>query len=261
MRKLKFIFRYFGYLLKSQNQYMIHSPFVYNFVSNVIYKKTANESTAEIESLRNALYNDNRKINMTDFGAGSNINSSKKRKIKDIAKNSSKNKKFGQLLFRIVEHFKPKVIFELGTSLGISTLYLAKGNNNAKITTFEGCKETANIAKENFNFLNFKKIETVLGNFKDTYEKKAEEYKKLDLIFVDGNHQEKATINYFETLINYSHNKTIIIFDDIHWSIGMENAWKYIKDSKKTSLTIDLFFIGIVFLDPKLSKENYIIRF
>ena len=87
MRKLKFILRYLKYLFKSQNQYMIHSPFVFNFISNVIYKKTANESTAEIESLRNALYNDNRKINMTDFGAGSNINSSKKRKIKDIAKN------------------------------------------------------------------------------------------------------------------------------------------------------------------------------
>ncbi len=249
------------YLVKSQNHYMIHSPFVFNLITNVIYKKTAHKTTAEIESLRNTLYHDNRNININDFGAGSNINSSKKRKIKDVAKNSSKNKKFGQLLFRIVEHFKPKIIFELGTSFGISTLYLAKGNNNSKIITFEGCEESANIAKENFNLLNIQKIETVLGNFKDTYEKKAKEQKNLDLIFIDGNHQEKATINYFETLIKYAHNKTIIIFDDIHWSIGMENAWKYIKDSKKTSLTIDLFFIGIVFLDPKLSKENYIIRF
>jgi len=261
MRKLKFILRYLKYIVKSQNQYFIHSPFVFDLITNVIYKKTPDKSTAEIETLRTDLYKNNQFISINDFGAGSKINKNKKRKIKDIAKNSSKNKKYGQLLFRISEYFKPKIIFELGTSFGISTLYLAKGHKHAKIITFEGCHESAKIAQENFNLLNVINIETVLGNFKNTFEKKIENYKDLDLIFIDGNHDEAATINYFEAISKYAHNKTIIIFDDIHWSIGMENAWKYIKDSKKTSLTIDLFFIGIVFLDPKLSKENYTIRF
>ena len=261
MRRLKFIYRYIKYLIKSQNQYFIHSPFVFNLVTNVIYKKTSKETTSEIESLRKSLKNNNLYINISDYGAGSKINSSKKRKIKDIAKNSSKNKKYGQLLYRLTKHFKPKIILELGTSFGISALYLAKGNSTSRIITLEGCTESAEIAQKNFNLLNTKNIEIIIGDFKETFGKELLNHKGLDLIFIDGNHKEKATIKYFDSLLSHAHNKTIIIFDDIHWSSGMERAWNYIKDSKKTTLTIDLFFIGIVFLDPKLSKENYTIRF
>ena len=261
MRRLKFIYRYIKYLIKSQNQYFIHSPFVFDLVTNVIYKKTSKENISEIESLRKSLQNNNLYINISDYGAGSKINSSKKRKIKDIAKNSSKNKKYGQLLYRLTKHFKPNIILELGTSFGISALYLAKGNPKSRIITLEGCAESAKIAQNNFNLLNTKNIEIIIGNFKETFEKELLNYKELDLIFIDGNHKEKPTIKYFDSLLNHTHNKTIIIFDDIHWSNGMENAWNYIKDSNKTTLTIDLFFIGIVFLDPKLSKENYTIRF
>ena len=85
--------------------------------------------------------------------------------------------------------------------------------------------------------------------------------KNIDLVFIDGNHQENATISYFKKCLNYSHNDTIFIFDDIYWSIGMENAWEKIKSHSKITLTIDLFHIGIVFIKSELSKENYIIRY
>ena len=261
MKKIYLIFRYIKYLIKSKNEYFIHSPFVFDFLTKVIYQKGVSNITDDIEKLRKSLQKNNDYINITDFGAGSSINNKRKRKIKDIAKNSSKNKKYGQLLFRIVNHFKPKNIYELGTSFGISTLYLHKGNPKAEIKTFEGCRETGKIAISSFKNFKANKIDLIIGDFKNTFEKNITKNQKIDFAFIDGNHQEKATINYFETIINYSNNKTIIIFDDIHWSKGMENAWNYIKKSKNTSLTIDLFFIGIVFLDPKLSKENYIIRF
>ena len=203
----------------------------------------------------------NKLISVKDFGAGSNINKNKERKIKDIAKNSSKNKKFGELLYRIVKHFKPTEIFELGTSFGISTLYLSKANSNSNITTFEGCKESAKIALENFKKLNCNNIDTIVGEFGETFSKKLAEKSNVNMVFIDGNHSEDATIRYFEESIKYSDQKTILIFDDIHWSSGMEKAWDYIKKSQKTRVTVDLFFIGLVFLDQKLSKENFIIRF
>ena len=81
------------------------------------------------------------------------------------------------------------------------------------------------------------------------------------MAFIDGNHQKKPTINYFEEILKYANNNTIFIFDDIHWSQGMESAWEYIKAHEKTTLTIDLFFLGIVFIKSELSKENFIIRF
>ena len=203
----------------------------------------------------------NKLISVKDFGAGSNINKKKKRKIKDIAKNSSKNKKFGDLLYRIVKHFKPAEIFELGTSFGISTLYLSKANSNSRITTFEGCEESAKIALENFKKLDCANIDTIIGEFKQNFSKKLTEKNKINMVFIDGNHSENATIKYFEESIKHSDQKTILIFDDIHWSSGMEKAWDYIKKSQKTRITVDLFFIGLVFLDQKLSKENFIIRF
>ena len=261
MEKIKIIIRYIKYLLTSKNHHAIHSPFVFDLVTNIIYKKTSTNKTNEIESLRISLCENNKLISVKDFGAGSNINKNKERKIKDIAKNSSKNKKFGELLYRIVKHFKPKEIFELGTSFGISTLYLSKANSNSNITTFEGCKESAKIAIENFKKLDCTNIDTIIGEFGETFSKKLAEKSNVNMVFIDGNHSEDATIRYFEESIKYSDQKTILIFDDIHWSSGMEKAWDYIKKSQKTRVTVDLFFVGLVFLDQKLSKENFIIRF
>ena len=261
MEKIKIIIRYIKYLLESKNHHAIHSPFVFDLVTNIIYKKTSTNKTTEIESLRISLCENNKLISVKDFGAGSNINKNKERKIKDIAKNSSKNKKFGELLYRIVKYFNPKEIFELGTSFGISTLYLSKANSNSNITTFEGCKESAKIAIENFKKLDCTNIDTIVGEFAETFSKKLAEKSNVNMVFIDGNHSEDATIRYFEESIKYSDQKTILIFDDIHWSSGMEKAWDYIKKSQKTRVTVDLFFIGLVFLDQKLSKENFIIRF
>ena len=261
MEKIKIIIRYIKYLLTSKNHHAIHSPFVFDLVTNIIYKKTSTNKTTEIESLRISLCENNKLISVKDFGAGSNINKNKERKIKDIAKNSSKNKKFGELLYRIVKYFKPTEIFELGTSFGISTLYLSKANSNSNITTFEGCKESAKIAIENFKKLDCTNIDTIIGEFGETFSKKLAEKSNVNMLFIDGNHSEDATIRYFEESIKYSDQKTILIFDDIHWSSGMEKAWDYIKKSQKTRVTVDLFFVGLVFLDQKLSKENFIIRF
>jgi len=259
MKLLNLAIRYLKYLFISQNNSSLHSPHVYEFVSNIVYQKTKNKSVKEIKKLRSLLYKRNEYISIIDFGAGSTINTSKKRQIKDIAKNSSKNSKYGELLYRIVSSYKPKNILELGTSFGISTCYLAKGYIDSQIQTFEGCPSTAEIAKQNFKKLNIKNTSIIVGDFKNTLAKNINT--DIDLAFVDGNHNKKSTIEYFKIILKYSNNKTIMIFDDIHWSNKMEQAWKFIKESEETTVTIDLFFIGIVFLDKKLSKEDYIIRF
>ena len=261
MKTLQIIFRYIKYLLKAKNKHSAQAPFIYQLITEVIEKKTDDSSCRKIEKLRKQLCTQERTIKITDFGAGSSINKSKIRKVKDVAKNSSKNEKFGKLLFRIIQFYKPNNILELGTSFGISTSYLAKANNKSQIFTFEGCPETAKIAEENFEKLNIKNTSITLGDFNLTLTKKLKEIKTIDLAFIDGNHQEQPTIDYFEECLKYSSNNTIFIFDDIHWSDGMENAWNHIKTHSSTTLTIDLFFVGIVFVKSELSKENFTIRF
>ena len=261
MKALQIIFRYIKYFFTAKSKHSAQAPFLYEFITQVIDKKTNDSTCRSIEVMRQELCRSEKEIQITDFGAGSTVNNSKTRKIKDIAKNSAKNAKFGKLLYRIIQFYKPINILELGTSLGISASYLAKADDNAQVFTFEGCRETSKIAQDNFNKQKITNTSITVGNFNITLAEKLKEIKTIDLAFIDGNHQEQPTIIYFEQCLESSNNNTIFIFDDIHWSKGMENAWGYIKTHPKTTLTIDLFFVGIVFIKSELSKGNFTIRF
>ena len=261
MKTIKLILKYVRYILIAKSKHAAQSPFLYELVTQVIKKKENSKILSNIKSLRKELNKCEKEIQITDFGAGSTINNSRKRRIKDIAMNSAKDAKFGELLFRIVKHYKPKTIIELGTSLGISTSYLSLASSKSKVFTFEGCKETAAIAKENFEKQKITNTSIILGDFNITLAEKLKVLKNIDLAFIDGNHTQDATIAYFEKCLEYANNETIFIFDDIYWSNGMENAWEYIKKHKQTRLTINLFFVGIVFIKSELSKEDYTIRF
>ena len=261
MKALLFIARYIKYFLTAKNKHSAQAPFLYDFITKVLNKNSKDTTCKKIEQLRKELCKSEQTIKITDFGAGSHVNDSKSRKVKDIAKNSAKNEKFGKLLYRIIQFYKTNNILELGTSLGISTLYLAKAEENSKVYTFEGCPETTKIAQQNFDKMDAKNINITLGDFKNTLQNKLEEINTINLAFIDGNHQQEPTIAYFETCLKHANNNTIFVFDDIHWSKGMENAWNYIKSHEKTTLTVDLFYIGIVFIKSELSKENHTIRF
>jgi len=261
MKSVLFITRYIKYLFTAKSKYSAQAPFLYEFITKVLNNHYNDANCKKIEQLRKKLCKSDQNIKITDFGAGSHINNSKNRQVKDVAKNSAKNSKFGKLLYRIIQYYKPKNIIELGTSLGISTLYLAKARKDTKIYTFEGCLETAKIAEKNFSKMDAKNINLTLGDFQNTLQKKLERICSIDLAFIDGNHQEYPTIFYFEECLKYSNNNTIFIFDDIYWSKGMKNAWNHIKSHPKATLTVDLFYIGIVFIKSELSKENYVIRF
>tara|TARA_B100001758_G_scaffold247507_1_gene265622 strand:+ start:20845 stop:21630 length:786 start_codon:yes stop_codon:yes gene_type:complete len=260
MKTFLFIARYIKYFITAKTKHSTQAPFAYEFLTKVINPKLDNKDCSNIEALRKKLCKSEERIQITDFGAGSHINNAKIRMIKDIAKNSAKNEKFGKLLYKIAKYYKSENIVELGTSLGISTLYLSKGNKKSKVFTFEGCPETAKIAKLNFNKISANNINITLGSFEKTLETKLKEIKTIDLVFIDGNHKEESTIKYFKQCLKYSNDQTIFIFDDIHWSKGMESAWRYIKAHEKTTLTIDLFFVGIVFIKEGLSKQNFTIR-
>ena len=261
MKTLRFIFKYIQYFFTAKTQYAAHSPFLHDFITKVLNVNSDDQQCKSIEQLRKELCQSEDSIQITDFGAGSNINNSRTRKVKDVAKNSAKNAKFGKLLYRIIQFYNPKNILELGTSLGISTLYLAKANKDSQVYTFEGCPETAKVAQQNFDLHSVQNTTITLGNFNNTLTEKLKEIQTIDVAFIDGNHQEHPTIDYFKKCLKHSNNNTIFIFDDIHWSEGMENAWNYIKAQQKTTLTIDLFFVGIVFVKSELSKEDFTIHF
>jgi predicted O-methyltransferase YrrM len=256
--------KYLSYFInaKSGNGHGMHSPFVFDFIIHVLNDKKQYECYAKIEPLRSQLLRDESIIEVEDFGAGSAIMPSNKRKISTIAGSSLKSKKFAKLLFRIVNYYKPKTIIELGTSFGVTTAYMACAKHKPGMYTLEGSKEIGSIAESNFSKLGFQNIKLILGNFKDTFLSTLGKLEFVDLAFVDGNHRKNATLHYFFELQKKSSQASIFIFDDIHWSQEMEEAWSEIQEQPSVTLTIDLFFIGLVFFSPDFKeKQHFTIRF
>ena len=240
----------------------IHSPFVFNFIEQVLNDNRQFYAYKKIEDVRSRLLLDGRLLQVEDFGAGSVTGSKKNRTVASIAKNAAKSAKFGQLLFRMANYYQPAVVVELGTSLGLSAAYLAMGNPLARVVTCEGAGAIAAIANENFSLLGIRNIETIQGNFDETLPAILKKHSPVDLAFIDGNHRAAPTLHYFEQLLQHISRQGILIFDDIHWSEEMEAAWLAIKNHPAVMLTVDLFFIGLVFFNPDFKvKQHFVIRF
>jgi len=240
----------------------VHSPFVFDFIKNVLNDKKQYSSYDVIETQRKKLLHDTTMIEVEDFGAGSSVIKTNQRVVKNIAQSSLKPKKFSQLLFRMVRYYQPQTIIELGTSFGITTAYLAKGNAKATVFTCEGSKNIAAIAKQNFNNLSIKNIVVTEGDFAKTLPALLTQLKTIDFAFIDGNHRKIPTLDYLAKLLNSSTSSTLLIFDDIHWSAEMEAAWAEIQQHPAVTLTIDLFFIGIVCINDSFKvKQHFTIRF
>lgn len=240
----------------------VHSPFVFEFIIKVLNDKRHFAAYDQVEALRRKLLADKTMLEVEDFGAGSAISNTRQRSIADIARHAAKSKKFSQLLFRIVQYYQPATVLELGTSLGISTAYMALANPTAKVITGEGSKAIARQAVKNFQQLSLPNIELVPGNFDDTLPGILAGQSSIELAFIDGNHRLEPTLRYFEQLLPNITDSTIIILDDIHWSEGMEQAWQQVKDHPDVTLTIDLFFIGLVFFRKDFKvKQHFAIRF
>lgn len=248
---------YSRFLRKATNQHGVHSPFVYTFVTKCLYRKTPEEAKKQLKAYRNKLRQSDEVIEVTDFGAGSRIFKSNRRAIKDIAKYAGARFARMKLLYRVVAYFKPNAILELGTSVGLATVSLALPKTG-KVTSLEGCPQTAAVAQKHLNDAELTNVEVVVGNFKQTLPQVISE--KFDLIYFDGNHSKEATLNYFEKLLPTAHNDSVWIFDDIYWSPEMTEAWELIKQHPRVSVTVDCFWLGFVFFRSEQVEEHFKIR-
>lgn len=250
---------YLKFIWNSTNAHGVHSPFVFNLVQKCFYDKTNYPEYSVLEKYRNSLLQNKNTIEVTDFGAGSRVFKSNTRAINQIAKNAGISPERAKLLFRIVHYFHPKTILEIGTSLGLATSALAL-NDFAAVTTLEGCPETMKQCQLQLQKFNVNNVTGITGEFSKqltTYNLQPTTY---NLIFFDGNHSKKATLEYFELLLPTIDNETVWIFDDIHWSEEMEEAWEIIKKKPKVTVTVDTFQWGFVFFRSEQVKENFMVR-
>ena len=256
--------KYLHYYITAQNGkgHGVHSPFVFDFIENVLNDDRFFYAYQSIENLRKLMLNDTRILSIEDSSVGTRTGIANQTDVASIAKSTLKSAKFGQLFFRIIDHYAPEYLLELGTSLGVTSSYLAMANPSSTLTTMEGSTALAAVAKENFQKLGIKNIRIVEGNFDYTLPAWLTNKPTIDFAFIDGNHRYAPTINYFHQLLGHTHEYSILVFDDIHWSAEMEKAWNEIQQNPTVTLTIDLFFIGLVFFRKEFKvKQNLSIRF
>jgi predicted O-methyltransferase YrrM len=255
--------RYLNYLIFSchRNGHGIHSPFVFNLVSNIFRNKTRPDIVFSIEKIRNSLLKDPRSIEITDLGAGSKKMKTSLRKVSDITRYSAIPGKYGILLSNMAEAFGKPFILEFGTSLGISTMYLASSCPDAEVITIEGCSTTSEIASDNFREAGLSNIRILNSPFDEILPEIRKKGIHPGLVFLDGNHRKEPVLNYFNQVADMSDNNSVVIIDDIYSSWEMAEAWREIKNHKNVTVTVDIFRMGIVFFREGMNHFNYVVRY
>ena len=255
------ILAYLRFWLRSGNAHGLHSPFVFGLYTSVVRHTGLYKTYAPIEARRLELLSSPASISVTDFGAGSHTGAGQQRHVAAIARTAAKPPQLAQLLFRLANYFRPATILELGTSLGLTTAYLAAANTRARVLTFEGCPNVAAVAQETFASLGLGNIDIIEGNIDHTLAPAlAALQKPIDFAFFDGNHRYEPTLRYFEHCLNHRTDDSVFVFDDIHWSEEMERAWETIKAHPEVTLTVDLFYIGLVFFRKNQPKQHFWLR-
>jgi predicted O-methyltransferase YrrM len=249
---------FINYWLDAVDDHSLHSPFFFDLYRNVVVSGKSSESFKEIESVRHQLLTDESPVEGIDLGGGSAL-LNKNRTIKDIARTSLSTPSFLQMYHRIVEYFHARYVVELGTSLGISSLYLAK-TKGVELITFEGTPSIAERARRNFALSNYNNIKLIEGDIDSTLPHHLGLCTKIDVAFMDANHRYEPTIRYFNWLLKKTHDRSVIIVDDIHYSSEMERAWNEMKTHRLVYGSADLYRCGLLFFDPSVNRQHVVLQ-
>ena len=254
---------YIHHRLSVQSKFSLHSPFIYSFWAGILKDNTRYQAFNEAEKARRELLSDKRVIKRLDFGAAQLGDSplTADVRIAELARRSLVSKTKGEFLFKLARVNKPSAVLEFGTSLGLSAFYFSSAVPDAKIITMEGCPETAGIAASVIEIAGLKNISIVKGRFDDSLPEVLQKMPVIDLVFFDGNHRLQPTLDYFEACLPHLRPHSVAVFDDIHWSKGMEEAWKKLIARPVVKVSVDLFHLGVLFFREELSKEDFVLRF
>ncbi len=243
-----------SFYFKAQSKRQVKDPFILDFLHEVVEDDRYYYAFDALRTLKASLLQKEEEIEVLDLGAGSRKNSSNRRKIKEIAKTSVSPDWQCQQLYYMVRHFAPKTILEVGTSLGLSSLYMKAAAPQAAFITLEGSPEIAKRARYHFKTFGAAQIELMEGHFKDTLQPALKKLGQVDFAFIDGHHQKAPSLAYFEQCLPYLHEDSVLVFDDIYWSKEMQAAWQELKQHPKVAMSIDLFWCGLLFF--KTSKAE-----
>ncbi len=239
----------------------IHSPFVYKMITEVFLNKSDLSVVSKVEKIRTELLSTGEEIEITDLGAGSLNRRRSKQRVSELTRRSSVSAKYGGLLSRLAMQNNGKPIIELGTSFGISTLYMALSAKSSEVFTIEGCGNRSAIAKSVFQRADAGNIHLMNSDFDMALPEILSRSGTPGMIFIDGNHRRVAVLRYLSIIREHIDKDTLIVLDDIYHSREMGHAWGGIKALKDVTVTIDLFQFGLIFYREGIDKQDFVIRY
>ena len=254
--------QYVKHQWRAQGNHLLHSPFVFDFYRHALKAKRSATVDA-IAQFSKELKRDKRSLTRTDFGAGhgGKGGGTYESSVAETARRSSRRRKEGALLHNLVKYYQPKRLLELGTHLGISSLYQASAlDDDAQLKTLEGDPALAALAREHIQQFDFQQVEVIEGAFTETLPSLQMETYKPDFVFLDGDHRYQPTMDYVHAILPHMPNESILILDDIYWSKGMAQAWEEVQTIPELTVTIDLFFFGVAFVKRPQKKQHFVLR-
>jgi predicted O-methyltransferase YrrM len=253
----KFIIAYFKHQLTANNRHGTHSPFVYRLADEVIYDFSNKKVYEALEDQRKKLFNDDSDIEFTRLEEDNLLKKKNKQKVKILAKSVLMQPRLGQLIFRLAANNTPKQVLVLEANFGISAAYLAKACPQAKVIAVENCLASAAIANQVFEELKLNNIDLRVGNFKEVLARN----ERLDLVYIDGKQTKASILNYFNWCLPQLHEQSLFICNDIHQNEEMKAAWNELKNHPQVTVTIDLFWLGLVYFRNGQAKEHFKLKF
>lgn len=253
----KFIIAYFKHQLTANNRHGTHSPFVYSLADEVIYDFSNKKVYEELEDQRKKLFNDDSDIEFTRLEEDNLLKKKNKQKVKILAKSVLKKPGLAQLIFRLAQNSLPKQVIVFDANFGVSAAYLAKACPQAKVIAVENCSEIAAIANQMFEDLELNNVQLLIGNFTGALPING----RLDFVYIDGNQSKETILAYFNWCLTQLHDQSVFICNDIHQNEGMKAAWAELKKHPQVTVTIDLFWLGLVYFRKGQAKEHFKLKF
>lgn len=244
---------FFTHRFSSKTRHGVHSPFVYALIDQCIYAsqpKPAKEVIAFFERLKQ----NTTALKGMDYGK----NEETSVPVSTYAKRSAMPNFQVALLHRLVHYLKPKSVLELGSNLGKSLAVMAAADTSITAVGVEGNRAVADFASQSLENLQLSNAKVTCAAFDQFLDEHKEGY---DLIFLDGDHHYEPTMRYFNVIKQRLNDGGVIVLHDLYYSEGMKRAWAEIKKDRNVTITIDLFFFGLVWLGKNQAKENFSIKF
>jgi predicted O-methyltransferase YrrM len=228
-----------------------------------------NESASirRIEDLRRRLCSSSDPLVKTDYSTSlTGVNRSatgrtQARTVGETCKMASKPYFGALLLYNLIREFKPSSCVELGTCLGISAAFQAtalKFNGRGHLITLEGAESLASRARDHLSELALDNVSVVTGKFQDTLDGVLHGEETVDYAFIDGHHDERATLQYFRQILPFLAPRALLVFDDISWTPGMRRAWTNIIADRRVKVSIDLRNMGICAFSPGAGEPRHL---